>query len=99
MKRLAFFVVLLVIWMLLTWSYDTQELVMGIVLSVTLAAFLGSIYREEPVRLFQPVRWLYFLLYVPYFIYYCLRANLDVAYRVLHPDLPIRPGIVKVTTS
>jgi multicomponent Na+:H+ antiporter subunit E len=26
-------------------------------------------------------------------------ANIDVAYRVLHPALPIKPGIVKVKTS
>ena len=39
------------------------------------------------------------LLYVPSFLYYCMKANLDVAYRVLHPDVPIRPGIVKVRTS
>ena len=39
-----------------------------------------------------------FLCYIPYFLYYCIRANFDVAYRVIHPDLPIRPGIVKVQT-
>jgi multicomponent Na+:H+ antiporter subunit E len=27
------------------------------------------------------------------------KANIDVAYRVSHPNLPIRPGIVKVKTS
>ncbi len=26
-------------------------------------------------------------------------ANIDVAYRVLHPNLPIKPGIVKVKTN
>ena len=28
-----------------------------------------------------------------------VKANLDVAYRVLHMDLPIRPGIVKVKST
>jgi len=32
-------------------------------------------------------------------LFYCLRANLDVAVRVIHPDVPIRPGIVKVRTT
>ena len=32
-------------------------------------------------------------------LYLCVRSNLDVAYRVLHPDMPIRPGIVKVRTT
>jgi multicomponent Na+:H+ antiporter subunit E len=26
------------------------------------------------------------------------KANVDVAYRVLHPRMPIRPGIVKIRT-
>lgn len=99
MKQLAFFVALMVIWLLLTWPCDGQELAAGLVLSVVIAAVLGSIYGEEPKRLFNPVRWFWFVVYVLYFIYYCIRANLDVAYRVLHPDVPIRPGIVKVRTS
>ena len=99
MKRLAFFAVLLIIWALLTLSLNSQQVVVGIVLCLALALVLGSLYRDEPKRLFQPLRWFYFLLYVPYFFYYCVKANLDVAYRVLHPDLPIRPGIVKVTTT
>jgi len=44
-------------------------------------------------------RYLWFLYYVPVFIWECIKANLDVAYRVVHPDLPINPGIVKVKTT
>jgi multicomponent Na+:H+ antiporter subunit E len=33
------------------------------------------------------------------FLWACLKANIDVAYRVLHPAMPIRPGIVKVRTG
>jgi multicomponent Na+:H+ antiporter subunit E len=39
------------------------------------------------------------LYYLPIFIWECIKANFDVAYRVGHPDLPINPGIVKVKTS
>ena len=43
---------------------------------------------------------LYFLfVYLPIFLWECVKANLDVAYRVLHPNLPINPGIVKVRTT
>jgi len=84
-KKVAFFLLLLATWLLLTWSLDPQDLFVGIAFSLVLAAALG--------------RRLWFLLYIPYFIYYCIRANLDVAYRVLHPHVPIRPGIVRVRTS
>lgn len=44
-------------------------------------------------------RYIWFLYYIPVFIWECIKANIDVAYRVGHPDLPIRPGIVKVKTT
>ena len=41
----------------------------------------------------------YLILYLFIFIWECLKANFDVAYRVLHPAMPIKPGIVKVKIS
>ena len=47
----------------------------------------------------SPVRVFWFLYYIPVFFIHMVKANLDVAYRVLHLEVPIRPGIVKVTTG
>lgn len=44
-------------------------------------------------------RIIWFLQYIPIFLWECIKANLDVAYRVLHPKMPIKPGIVKVKTT
>ena len=38
MKRLALFVALAIIWLLLTWSLDGQQLITGLVLSVVVVA-------------------------------------------------------------
>jgi multicomponent Na+:H+ antiporter subunit E len=35
-------------------------------------------------------------VYLVIFTWECIKANFDVAYRVLHPAMPIKPGIVKV---
>ena len=98
MQKLILFVVLLGLWLLLVWQITAQDLIAGIVIALLIAVVFGSVFLVEPKRIFAPKRWLLFLFYVPYFLYYCIRANLDVAYRVIHPDLPIRPGIVKVQT-
>lgn len=42
---------------------------------------------------------LWFLFYLVVFIWECVKANIEGAYRVAHPDLPIKPGIVKVRTT
>lgn len=93
------FVGLYGIWLLLTWSLDGQDLLTGGVLCAVISLFLIRLGRLTTPALLQPRRWFWFVVYVFYFLYYCLRANLDVAYRALHPDLPIRPGIVKVPTT
>ena len=99
MKRgLILFATLLALWLLLVWRFTAQDIIVGCVMALVIAAVFGGVFMEEPGRVFAPKRWLLFLCYVPYFLYYCLRANVDVAYRVIHPDLPIRPGIVKVKT-
>jgi len=41
--------------------------------------------------------WLFW--YVVLFVWECVKANIDGARRVIHPDLPINPGIVKIKTG
>ncbi|MDD5236621.1 MAG: Na+/H+ antiporter subunit E, partial [Candidatus Omnitrophica bacterium] len=44
-------------------------------------------------------RYLWFFYFVFLFLGECLKANINVAIRVLNPKLPIHPGIVKVKTD
>lgn len=99
MKIIPSFIGLMIIWLLLTWSVDPQELIIGGILSLAISIVLGRIMREPSFKILNPVRWFWFGAYGFYFLYYCFRANLDVAYRALHPDMPIHPGIIKVRTS
>lgn len=90
------------VWLLLFWSWSPEAwpvYVVGAIFALIVGTLLGSIYPDELGKALNPMRWVYFLIYVPYFLYFCIRANLDVAMRVIHPDVPIKPGIVKVTTT
>jgi multicomponent Na+:H+ antiporter subunit E len=89
----------LALWMLLFWSVSPAVIVSGVVFAVAVGLAVGRIYPANPHKLLQPRRWFFAVLYLPYFVYYVVKANLDVMVRVLHPDVPIRPGIVKVSTS
>jgi len=95
-KQLVLFITSLIIWLLLTWSLEIQQVIAGIVISFFVALFVARLFRKTPVKLFNPLRWIWFILYTFDFIYYCIKANFDVAYRVLHPAMPIRPAIIKV---
>jgi multicomponent Na+:H+ antiporter subunit E len=99
MKQLTCAILVLLIWMGLTWSVRWEDLLTGLVFSLLIALFVSKMYPEHLASALNPRRWLWVLIFVPYFIIYCVRANLDVAYRVLHRDTPIRPGFIKVHTS
>ena len=47
----------------------------------------------------NPLRYLWLIYYVVIFLWECLKANSDVAFRVLRPSLPIRPGTIRIKTA
>ena len=99
MRRLIYFVVALVVWLLLTWSLDTQMLIAGVIAAIIVAVLFHEIMPKEHKVFISPVRMFWLLLYVPVFFFYMLIANFDVVYRALHPKMPIKPGIVKIKTK
>ena len=66
--------------------------------SFLVAILFHEILPKEHRVFFSPVRIFWFLVYMPVFFYYVVKANLDVVYRALHPKMPIKPGIVKIKT-
>ncbi len=99
MRRIILFVVAFILWLLLTWTLNWQHLIAGCIVAFLVAFLFGSIFVQEPKKFLQITRWFWFFCYLPLFIWECIKANFDVAYRVLHPRMPIKPGIVKVRTS
>ncbi len=99
MKRLTCLVTVFVLWVGLFWSLDLVVLGAGVFFALLVSTYLSDVFPDRIYMILTPRRWVFFLLYLPYFFYYCLKANVDVALRVIHPDLPIRPGIVKVRTT
>ena len=103
MRRVIYFVLAFIVWVLIAWPFIDGRIDLQIVVAGLIASFLASVLfhdllpREHHVFI-SPVRVFWFLVYVPVFFYYVVRANLDVVYRALHPAMPIRPGIVKIRT-
>ena len=99
-QKLILFAAAFLVWCLFTWVPDGAHLLVGIAVAGIIALLLGDLVIRQPHRMWYPRRYATFILhYTPVFLWEVLKANLDVAYRVLHPGLPIRPGIVKVSTA
>lgn len=99
MRRLIYFILGFIIWMLLTWSTDTQVVIAGLIASAIVAILFHEILPKEHHLFISPMRLFWLLVYLPVFFYYVMKANLDVVYRALHPKMPINPGIVKIKTE
>jgi len=98
MKKLVLFIISLIIWLVLSWTTYLPSVLIGIVVSLFISVWFADFFIMHAENFFQIKKFLYLLLYIPFFIFYCVLANFDVAYRVRHPKLPIKPGIVKVKT-
>jgi len=98
-SRLLGFMLAMVIWLLLTWRLDAASVVVGVLASGAAAVLFGELLTVYPWKALKPSRYFWFLCYVPVFLWEMVKANLDVAYRVMHPMLPINPGLVKIKTK
>jgi multicomponent Na+:H+ antiporter subunit E len=97
--RITIFIISILIWIMLTFSIEIHDLAVGFAASALCAFYFGKISGCRVNKAVQIHRYLWFLYFVPVFVYYCIKANIFMAYRVLNPKLPIRPGIVKIKTT
>lgn len=105
MKKLVLFATSFLLWVLLVWPFNpasgavrVQDVWVGLAVAALVALVMRELSVERYGRWLNPVRYCWALAYLFVFVYEVIKANVDVAYRVLHPALPINPGIVKVRT-
>ena len=86
-------------WCLLNWPPDREHLLVGFFAALFVSWIVSDLFLSNVQTLKHPERYFYFIFqYVPVLIWEIIKSNLNVAYRIIHPKLPIRPGIVKVKT-
>ena len=102
-ERLVLFFVAFVFWLLLVWPVSPLDgrllwgdIVAGVFVAAFVALVMKEIIRVNFIRLVNPRSWFWGFVYIFVFAWYAIKGGLDVAYRVLHPAMPIKPGIVKV---
>lgn len=93
------FTVLLGLWLLLVGNLQRAEVVAGIVVAALITWVAGSRLTLFSGVKITPSALISLGRYLGYFAVALVRANLDVARRVLSPALPIRPAVVRVRTG
>jgi len=98
-SKLILFVLAFLVWSGLNWPLDFQHAFVGALVALLVCLITGDMFIKRPHLLKHPSRYIWFLYYIPKFLWECLKANIDVAYRISHPKVLINPGIVKVKTT
>ena len=92
------FVLWFVMWLALSWPADARQIIIGIPVSIFVSLMTADFFAKSSNAFRNPLRYLWLVYYALIFLWECVKANMDVAYRVIHPSLPIRPGMIKVKT-
>src|SRR6056297_1220081 len=96
MRYILFFIISFILWLLLSFNLTISNIIVGVIVSLITTIIFGKYFIKDVIPFLQPQRYFWLIVYLFIFIWECIKANFDVAYRVLHPAMPIKPGIVKV---
>ena len=96
---MSVFVTVFILWILLTGSLDYSEVIVGLIVSI-ITAFIFSKYAKIRFNSKFIIGLIKFtFVYLPVFIVAMVKANIDVASRVLNPKLPLNPGFIRIKTG
>lgn len=105
LERLVLFGVSFAFWCALVWPVSPvdgrlllPDLLAGLVVAAGVALIMREMVRVNLKRFLDPRCWFWAFAYMFVFTYYVIRSGADVAWRVLHPAMPIRPGIVRMSS-
>ncbi|MGI6595333.1 MAG: Na+/H+ antiporter subunit E [Elusimicrobia bacterium] len=97
MNQLLVFILLFGIWKLMTWSNDLGSYIAGILSALFITLLYGKEFPYHPKHTFQIRRYIIFIKFLFVFLYQMIKANFVMAYRILSPGPPIKPGVVKIS--
>jgi len=93
------FVVTFFTWLTLTWTIELQEVIVGLIVSAVISIVFKKYYNIRFNAKFIPGLLKFVFIYIPVFIWEMLKANIDVASRVVETKTDIKPGFVKIKTT
>jgi len=101
------FSALLAFWLVLSGHWDALHIAFGVVSAALVAVLTRDVERlgtrtdargrERPVFTFS-LSWHRFLAYLPWLLGQVVLANLQIAWVIVHPRLPIAPVVVRFRT-
>ena len=97
--HLFLFATMFILWLLLSGSVALDEIIAGVIVAAVV-----SLISAPYINIFDGIRYtpkalISVITYLGYFFIALIRANFDMARRVLSPSLPISPELLEVETQ
>ncbi len=97
LKILVVGVLVFITYIVFSGSFTPYDIVSGIIVALITAGIMAGFTVENPLKPLDPRRWAWLIIYALYYFFVAeVKSHLDVMYRILHPKMPVKPGIVKV---
>ncbi|HDD25693.1 MAG TPA: cation:proton antiporter, partial [Acidilobales archaeon] len=96
-KYITVFIMTYVVYLIFSGSLSLYDLTLGALVAVIVSLLTVKLLITHDVKVLIPIRLGWLIAYfIVYFLYYEVKAHTDVIKRILHPKMPINPGIVRV---
>jgi len=100
------FIILFAFWLLLSGRYQAKYIIIGVISAALVTFFTNDLFysalqrgEQAGIRIRQVLLQIWrFILYLPWLLLQIILANVQVAYLVLHPRMPIEPALLLFRT-
>lgn len=97
LKILVVGILVFITYIVFSGSISPYDLISGLIVALIISGVMASFTIENPLKPLDPRRWVWLIIYALYYFFVAeVKSHLDVMYRILHPKMPVKPGIVKV---
>ncbi len=95
--RFVFWTILLfALWMILSANFELSNLAVGLSVSAGVSLLYIKMFQNEKIEMINPY---YLFIYILVLLKNLIVSNLQIAKRVLSPDMKLNPAIVAVKTE
>ncbi len=96
-RSIPIIILIFMVYIIFSGSISIFDLITGGIISIFVGIVFANITLSQPSKVFDVRRWMWALLYAVYYFFIAeIKAHIDVIKRILHPRMPINPGIVKI---
>ncbi|MCX5782132.1 MAG: Na+/H+ antiporter subunit E [Elusimicrobia bacterium] len=98
-SKILLFIICLIIWFILSWSFSEKSIIAGICISFIIAVIEGDLFTKNPHKMLRIKRYLWFFVYTGVLIWDMFKANIEILFYMLNPNLKLEPQIIPISTE